>query len=322
MNGLPVVKLGTTSPVAAASSVGDDETDRFLSSTARLTAAVPFQVLVRRAVPVRPATTGHRRPHSADARRSRATIAGANAGATDIAAARDLLIDHDQMVYVLDDAGRPVLDERRTASASRQRRCSSTASCSSATSSSRSWRCGVQTQPQQVTTAVQQGQPGGSRLSRSPLRRADAGTALHPRRRSGGRFNARCSCPRRSLTCSAGRSSPSTPPTDRSGRGIERSDDGLFNTLGTQAYTCVDHPDTYALAAGTCPAPEAWTIRRRSAPSGSCPLVPTSWCRRLDALLRRSGGRASSLDTGRSPSGRRFHHRGVGPRRLERVDQR
>ena len=42
---LPVVKLGTTSPVAAGVVVRDDETDHFLSSTARLTAAVPFQVL-------------------------------------------------------------------------------------------------------------------------------------------------------------------------------------------------------------------------------------------------------------------------------------
>ena len=69
---------------------------------------------------------------------------------------------------------------------------------------------------------------------------------------------------------------------------IERSDDGLFNTLGTQAYTCVDHPDIYALAAGTCPAPSlddpTQVCAKRARPARA-----DRWCRRDRALLRRRG---------------------------------
>ena len=36
---------------------------------------------------------------------------------------------------------------------------------------------------------------------------------------------------------------------------IERTADGLFDTLGSQALTCTDHPDVYAVTAGTCPRP-------------------------------------------------------------------
>ena len=36
---------------------------------------------------------------------------------------------------------------------------------------------------------------------------------------------------------------------------IERTADGLFDTLGTQPLTCTDHPDVYAVTAGTCPRP-------------------------------------------------------------------
>lgn len=33
---------------------------------------------------------------------------------------------------------------------------------------------------------------------------------------------------------------------------VERSEDGLFNTRGSQTYTCVDHPQIYARRGGTC----------------------------------------------------------------------
>ena len=36
---------------------------------------------------------------------------------------------------------------------------------------------------------------------------------------------------------------------------IERTSDGLFDTRGAQPLTCTDHPDVYALTAGTCPRP-------------------------------------------------------------------
>ena len=36
---------------------------------------------------------------------------------------------------------------------------------------------------------------------------------------------------------------------------VERTADGLFDTLGTQPLTCTDHPDVYAVTAGTCPRP-------------------------------------------------------------------
>jgi len=36
---------------------------------------------------------------------------------------------------------------------------------------------------------------------------------------------------------------------------VERSADGLFNTRGTQFYTCVDHPAVFSLNPGQCPEP-------------------------------------------------------------------
>lgn len=36
---------------------------------------------------------------------------------------------------------------------------------------------------------------------------------------------------------------------------VERSPDGLFNTRGSQIYTCPDHPEVFALKAGTCVEP-------------------------------------------------------------------
>ncbi len=52
---------------------------------------------------------------------------------------------------------------------------------------------------------------------------------------------------------------------------VERGRDGLFNTRGSQAYTCEDHPDVYAVAAGECGEPVS-----KANPSATCdkPLVP------------------------------------------------
>ncbi len=36
---------------------------------------------------------------------------------------------------------------------------------------------------------------------------------------------------------------------------VERSPDGLFNTRGSQVYTCIDHPDVFADKAGSCTEP-------------------------------------------------------------------
>lgn len=51
---------------------------------------------------------------------------------------------------------------------------------------------------------------------------------------------------------------------------VERSPDGLFNTRGSQVYTCVDHPDVFAQKAGQCTEPSL------ADPSQSCnkDLVP------------------------------------------------
>ena len=161
----------------------------FLSSTARLTAAVPFQVLSdgRYLYVLRQAIADPTAP-TLDA--AHATIADANAGATDIAAARDLLIDHEQMLYVLDDVGRPVLDLERTAGAAgRPARCSSTASCSSATSCSPSWRCAssaAAASPGRSPARTASAQPI-SKVDRSSSRRRSCASC---RRLSGGRFSA------------------------------------------------------------------------------------------------------------------------------------
>lgn len=51
---------------------------------------------------------------------------------------------------------------------------------------------------------------------------------------------------------------------------VERSTDGLFNTRGSQVYTCVDHPDVFSIISGQCVEPSL------SDPSQSCDkeLVP------------------------------------------------
>ncbi len=265
---LPVVKLGSTTPVAAGVAVRDDERDPFLSSTARLTAAVPFQVLSDgRFVYVLRQSIADPSPAALDA--AHATLADPHAAAGDIAAAREVVTDHEQMVYVLDDNARPVLDlDGRPVPL-----------VAGTLLVDRFVLVGDQLQPKLEVRF---------KRSRSKTRPQSSKDSLGAADLEGRPFVEPTQELRFVPALSDGRFSALLVPTQVAdvfrwqlfavhaadgliwSYNIERADDGLFNTLGTQAYTCVDHPDVYALAAGTCSAPSV------DDPTQVCgkPLVP------------------------------------------------
>src|SRR6185312_11683986 len=105
---MPQVRMGSRTPVTPGDPVRPDELDPFLSSTARLTAAAPFQVLSdgRYVHVVRQAIVD---PEPAVLEAARHTLVDPAADAATTARAADLVADHDAMIYVT-DGGQPVLD--------------------------------------------------------------------------------------------------------------------------------------------------------------------------------------------------------------------
>src|SRR4051794_2987148 len=106
---MPQVRMGSRTPVASGDPVRPDELDPFLSSTARLTAAAPFQVLSdgRYVYVVRQAIVD---PEPAVLEAARHILVNPAADATATTRAADLVADHDAMVYVTDAGDQPVLD--------------------------------------------------------------------------------------------------------------------------------------------------------------------------------------------------------------------
>jgi hypothetical protein len=265
---LPIVKLGATAPVAPGVAVRDDEKDPFLSSTARFTAAVPFQVVsdgmfvyvLRQAI---------LDPTAAALDAAHATDSNPNASAADVAAARELITDHDLMVYVTGDNGAPVLDQSGRP----------IPLVGSTLLVDRFVLVGNELQPK-LEVRYQR--------SRSKARAQSSKDSLGATDLEGQPFVEPTQELRFLPQLSAGRFAAVLVPTQVAddfrwqifvvhasdglvwSYNIERSTDGLFNTLGTQPYTCVDHPDVYARSMGTCPAPSLTDATQVCA----TPLVP------------------------------------------------
>ena len=107
---LPPVRIGTRTPVQPGITVNADELDPLLSTTARLSAAAAFQVVSdgRYVYLLRQAVAD---PDPAVLDAARKTVADPAASAAAVAAAREIVADHDAMVYVTDPTtGQPVLD--------------------------------------------------------------------------------------------------------------------------------------------------------------------------------------------------------------------
>ena len=106
---LPTVRKGSTTAVPPGQAVRPDETDPFLSTTARLSAAAPFQVLSdgRYVYVFRQAITD---PTPDDFNAAQLTLLDPNATPEALQQARDIIADHHNMAYVTDASGQPVLD--------------------------------------------------------------------------------------------------------------------------------------------------------------------------------------------------------------------
>ncbi len=250
---LPMVRAGTVTAVPAGQTVRADELDPFLSTTARFSAAAPFQVvsdgryiyLFRQAITepdasaVTTAELALLDPHATD--EARATAA-------------DLIADRTNMAYATDAAGQPVLDEHGrqvplVAGTLLVDRFVLVGTQLAPKREVRYQRSRSRTRPAGRTDSL-----GAADLNKVPFVEPTQNLRFVP-------------------AITSGRFAAVLVPTqvaevfrwqlfthDAAGDviwcySIERTDDGLFNTRGTQPLTCTDHPDLYALAPGTCPRP-------------------------------------------------------------------
>ncbi|GAA1280508.1 hypothetical protein Psi02_67520 [Planotetraspora silvatica] len=217
--------------------------DTFMSSTARLTAAVPFQVLsdgrylyVLRQAVVEPSPEALLASHG--------MLAGPAADPAAVAAAREVVVDHENMVYAANasDGSVPVVDGRLlvdrfllVGTELRPKR------------EVRFKRSRSRTRPQSGKDSL-----GAEDLERRPF--------IEPTQElrfvsplNGGRFAAVLT-----PTGVAGAFRWQIFTHDGTAGllwsySVERSSDGLFDTRGSHAYTCLEHDDVYTLTPGTCP---------------------------------------------------------------------
>ena len=250
---LPMVRTGTTEAVPAGQAVRADELDPFLSTTARFSAAAPFQVvsdgryvyLFRQAItePDAAAVTAAELalldPHATDDMRRHAA---------------DLITDRANMAYAADASGQPVLDAHG-------RRVPLVAG---ALLVDRFVLVGTQLQPKREVRYQR---------SRSRTRAAGRTDSLGAADLNKVPFVEPTQHLRFVPSITEGRFAVVLVPTqvaevfrwqlfthDAGGDvvwcySIERTSDGLFDTRGAQPLTCTDHPDVYALTPGTCPRP-------------------------------------------------------------------
>ena len=106
---VPTVRKGSAIAVPPGQTVRPDEIDPFLSTTARLSAAAPFQVLSdgRYVYMFRQAITD---PTPDDVNTAQHTLLDPTATPDAVQQARDIIADHQNMAYVADASGQPVLD--------------------------------------------------------------------------------------------------------------------------------------------------------------------------------------------------------------------
>jgi hypothetical protein len=248
---LPQVKLGTTTPVPTGTVLSSQDLDPFLSSTARLSAAAPFQVvsdgqhlfLFRQAVVA---------PSAADVDAAQATLASADATDEACAQAREVLTDLANVVYATLPSGAPVTDADGypvpLVPGSR-------------ILVDRFLLVGTDLQP---TLEVR------FQRSRNKTRPASRTDGLGAKDLDGRPFVEPTQELRFLPPADRGRFAVTLAPTsvaesyrwqifsaDESGGvvwsySIEQSGDGLFDTQGSQAWTCTDHPEVFSLLPGTC----------------------------------------------------------------------
>jgi len=251
---LPPVRIGTRTPVQPGITVNADELDPLLSTTARLSAAAAFQVVSdgRYVYLLRQAVAD---PDPAVLDAARKTVADPAASAAAVAAAREIVADHDAMVYVTDPTtGQPVLDANgRVVPVVRGTllvdRFVLTGTALHPKLDVRFQRSRSRTRPASSTDTL-----GATDLDKFPF--------VEPTQDL------------RFVTgLSNGAFAAALVPTgvadvfrwqvftyDAHGDVVRsysaaRTKDGLFDTLGQQPLTCTDHPDVFSLAPGTCPRP-------------------------------------------------------------------
>ncbi|GAA0279195.1 hypothetical protein GCM10009527_089440 [Actinomadura nitritigenes] len=218
--------------------------DAFASSTARLTAAAPFQVLSdgRYVYVFRQAITD---PSHDALRDAKAVLAAPQPEPAAAAAAREVVADHDNMVFADGPDGPvPLVDGRLLVD--------------------RFLLVGEELRPKRQVRFVR------SRSATRPLSGTDS---LGAADLDGRPFVEPTQELRFVSPLHAGRFAALLTPTTVAGSdrwqifthdagadliwsySVERSSDGLFDAQGTFAYTCPDHPDVYSLTPGTCPCP-------------------------------------------------------------------
>src|SRR3954470_2729791 len=246
---MPRVRTGNATPVAAGDPVRPDELDPFLSSTARLTAAAPFQVLSdgRYVYVIRQAIVD---PDPAALEAARHSLIDPTADTTATARAADLVADHDAMVYVT-DGGQPVLDANgRVIPVVRGTllvdRFVLVGTSLQATRDVRFKRSRSHTPASSTDTL------GASDLEDRPFLEPTQDLRFVPTVRNGAFAVALVP----TAVADVFRWQIFTASTDVVWvHGVARTKDGLFDTQGAGALTCPDHPDVFAVEPGTCPRP-------------------------------------------------------------------
>ena len=263
---MPMVAVGTTTPAPAGTVLAPDDLDPVLSTTARLGAAAPFQVVsdgqflyVFRQSVTEP---------TPEQLTLAITAAATATDPADRAAAQDVLTDHSSMVYVTDPAGAPTLDADGVP----------IPLVSGRILVDRFVLVGDRLQPKREVRFQR------SRNRTRPATRTDG---LGDKDLDGRPFVEPTQELRFLPPADRGRFAVGLVPTSVAGSyrwqlvcadqgaavlwsySVEQASDGLFDTLGGQGWTCADHPDVFALLGGTC-------TRAVGSPPVPCgkPLVP------------------------------------------------
>ena len=264
---LPQVKLGTTTPVPAQTVLSGQDLDAFLSSTSRLSAAAQFQVVSdgQHLYVFRQALIA---PTPAELEAARAVV-GASNDADELAGARDVLVDHANVVYATLPNGATVTDADG----------SPVPLVSGHLLVDRFVLVETELQPK-LEVRFQR--------SRNKTRPASRTDGLGARDLDGRPFIEPTQELRFLPAADRGRFTVALVPTsvadtyrwqifcaDQSAGvvwsySVEQSGDGLFDTHGSQPWTCTDHPEVFSLLPSTC---SRTSITNAKALCGK-PLVP------------------------------------------------
>jgi hypothetical protein len=252
---LPTYRQGSAIAVPAGQSVRADELDAFRSTTARLTAATPFQVVSdgRYVHLFRQAITEHT-PAAYDA--ARLIVLDATASPAARQAAADVIADHDNMVYATDATGAPVLDVHGNPvplvnGTLLVDRYVLVGTVLEPKREVRFQRSRSRTRPAGSTDSL-----GASDLDGVPFTEPTQNLRFVPSV-SNGRFAAVLTPTQVADTFRWQLFSHDATNDVLRSTSLPRTADGLFDTLGPQELTCTAHPDVYATSPGSCTRPAA-----------------------------------------------------------------